>query len=289
MITSFHEIEKFFKEDLSYFRLQGRLGNQLLGLSDAHLVYKLTGRRVVVDVYEISKATHKLELLDLFEDFDWAIPLNSPIKNMFEINKSIKNLADTKLSHELRDFKYFFGFKPSLTYIEESGLFLKGQPSTLKLCRHDKSEYDVAICIRRGDYVSNPHLGLLSSKYYKDALKLLKLDDKVVHVEIFTDDVDGTQDFAKRNFDFNFQINMTSSPLKALAEMSSHSRIVVANSTFSFWGSYFSNAESVFPSPFYLSQPKWHSELISTGDRIIEWTSFPKVRYLLNLLKYKLI
>ncbi len=287
-VTNFRDIEEFFKEDLSYFRLQGRLGNQLLGLSDAHLVHKLTGLRVVIDTYEITKGNEKPEWFQVFQQVDWAIFLNSPIENMSEINATILNLGNTAASSEVIKHKNFFGFKPSLKYIEESGLFSKGDISTLELRRFDKSEYDVAICVRRGDYVDNPHLGLLSPKYYKDALKALGLSPKFLSVEIFTDDVAGTTDFIKDNFDFDFQINPERSPLNALAEMSSHSRIILANSTFSFWGNFFSAAESVFPSPFYLSQPKWHSELISPKDKIVECVRFPRMRYFVNLAKNKL-
>ena len=284
---SFEKVEEIVGENLAYFHIQGRLGNQLLGLSDAHLVHKTTGLKVVIDIQEVSEEYEIPEWISYVCELPWAVVLNSKLEDIAKINAQLTDLAKTSSSNDLINRKYFHGFKPSLQYIQESGLFKKGNFSFPFSTKKNKSNFDAAICIRRGDYISNPHLGVLPARYYKRAMKTLGLNSKDSLLEVFTDDVEGAEKFLSQNFSFRYEINLEPSPIKALAELSAHQNIIAANSTYSYWGSFFSNANSVFPSPFYLSQPKWHTDLISAENKVVRHTVFPRVQYVSNLIRAK--
>jgi hypothetical protein len=95
------------------------------------------------------------------------------------------------------------------------------------------------IHIRRGDYIkySNIHT-LLSDDYYKHGLDILK-PNKVI---VLTDD----KKWIKMNPLYNeFEISDSTSDLDDLSIMTSCKSGIIANSTFSWWGAWLSNSDSI--------------------------------------------
>lgn len=111
----------------------------------------------------------------------------------------------------------------------------------------DNQTEDVAVHVRRGDYVNNPfYVDLHKDGYYKRAMALFP-DKKFT---IFTDDVDWCmkqEEFKNCAVDLSDEIN-------ALEHMASHKYIIIANSSFSWWGAYLSNAEKI------VAPVKWYTD-----------------------------
>jgi hypothetical protein len=137
-----------------------------------------------------------------------------------------------------------------------------------------------ALSIRGDDYRKNPGLGVLSKTYYKKAL--VELDyDKSNPVVVFTDDPIHAERMIKHLKIDKWALDESASPLKAMQNLSTHSRIVMANSTFSYLACYFSNANMIIsPKPFYLADPNWNANLILIQEKQIPSTRFPKIRLL---------
>lgn len=125
----------------------------------------------------------------------------------------------------------------------------------------------IVIHIRRGDLLNSKEtMGLLSRDYYVKAINSLVLEGASNEVIAFTDDTQGSADIAQ-------QLNVKRlfgpediSQFEALAYMSHANRLVMANSTFSWWAGFFAiknNACVTVPDPWF---KKWHQEI---GDAFI--------------------
>jgi hypothetical protein len=108
----------------------------------------------------------------------------------------------------------------------------------------------IAIHVRRGDYVSNPtarrHHGLLPVDYYERAIAQLKLRCDISRLEIFSDD----PLWCERDLKFEFPksvMPMSMDPIQDLWRMSHYEGLIIANSSFSWWAAWLSQAEVVAP------------------------------------------
>lgn len=108
------------------------------------------------------------------------------------------------------------------------------QPWLLDTVRrqYDLSKPTIAISVRRGDYVDNPHYELLPARYYVHSLITHFPDYENYNIICFSDD----QQYCKIHFP-TAQI-CTGSPIEQLALMSLCDHFIVANSTFSWWGAF---------------------------------------------------
>jgi len=95
----------------------------------------------------------------------------------------------------------------------------------------------IAMHVRRGDYID---LGrTLELEYYKKAIESYSSGNII----IFTDDVE----YCETNFDY--PIHETKNPIYDMLTMSTASKFIIANSTFSWWAAYLSGSkEVIYPS-----------------------------------------
>ena len=119
----------------------------------------------------------------------------------------------------------------------------------------DYSDY-IGVHVRRGDYLKlkNYH-NVLELEYYKMAMKHFGEDQKYI---MFSDDIE----WCKKNF--NFISNVLYSKCKEdwqdmLLMSTCEKGQIIANSTFSWWSAWISNAEVVAPK-------KWFANSINTKD-----------------------
>lgn len=91
----------------------------------------------------------------------------------------------------------------------------------------------VAIHVRRGDYVNNPfYVDLSLTDYYEKAMELFPTSTFLV----FSDDIEWCKDrFQGKQFEFFHSDELTD--LNTMAACSGH---IIANSSFSWWGAYLS-------------------------------------------------
>jgi hypothetical protein len=136
-------------------------------------------------------------------------------------------------------------------------------------------EYDpICLHIRAGDYLQpeNLYFGVLGPDYYKKAIQELRISG-IENILIFTDDVS----FVKNEFEemfqtpdsFYFAEQLQLSTLDEFRLISHCRRIIIANSTFSWWGAYLarSQAKVIAPDKWFkvksdprdLIPPRWQT------------------------------
>jgi hypothetical protein len=131
-------------------------------------------------------------------------------------------------------------------------LTLRVTSNTLKNYIDKLDDNTVSMHIRRGDYVTNTstnsYHGLCTLDYYNKAIEYFKHADKIL---VFSDD----KEWVKANFnDKKFIIIENLSTVEELTLMSECPNNIIANSTFSWWGSWLNNTDNkivVAPTRWY--------------------------------------
>jgi hypothetical protein len=103
----------------------------------------------------------------------------------------------------------------------------------------------VAIHVRRGDYVGNPfYVQLWKTDYYKKAMELFPNEKFLV----FSDDIE----WCKAHFMGNqFEFSEGNDEVTDLNLMAGCKAVIIANSSFSWWGGYLSKGKVVAPKEWY--------------------------------------
>jgi hypothetical protein len=133
---------------------------------------------------------------------------------------------------------------------------------------HEKmvSENAIGIHVRRGDYLSlTDSFGILGERYYKDALQLAQVKKPDAIVYVFSDDINYAQSlFAESNFNFVVEPK-DSIAAESMFLMSACTTLIIANSTFSWWGAVLGEKEKDVYAP-----KKWFRNLEDPKDLIPE-------------------
>lgn len=103
----------------------------------------------------------------------------------------------------------------------------------------------VAVHVRRGDYVGNPfYVQLWKTDYYENAMKLFPNEKFLV----FSDDIE----WCKAHFTGSqFEFSEGNDEVTDLNLMAGCKGVITANSSFSWWGGYLSKGKVVCPSAWY--------------------------------------
>ena len=269
-----------------YFRLHGRLGNQLFELSEAHFLHLKLGATVILDISRISQSFSDLpEWVKFAEDWDWCFIFMNTNINFLSETQEFFDMSTYREIEQISGENFFEGFRPSVLAIAESGLFQKGKFPFLIHLEKSLPSNSLAISVRIGDYQNNPHLGVLPSRYYRKSFKIATSHWRPSNIYIFSDDLDAAAGILSNfEYSFNYDLDRGMTPMQSLLLLSKSDRIIVANSTFSFWGAYFSSAKVFFPNPFYIALPKWHKNLLFNGAIEIRHTHFSRLYYYGRLL-----
>ena len=249
LITSNGEREEFLRsENLAYFKLVGGLGNQLFGLSRAHLLHKELGKKIAVDVTYIDHAKKiEPEWLSCNQINGWCEIIASP-KELQPLDR-IWNLANP-LRDAPPDTTYYTGWRLSLEEVHDSGLFA---PNEWPFSLRKANGISLGMHIRGGDYRNAKGIGLLGMKYYRKALESIpsRFTDLIT---IYTDDLEYAASITDLlGSRYKTEYSRTSSPLGVLNEMSSADIFVGSNSTLSWWAAFFSRSKFKYlPVPMYL-------------------------------------
>ena len=127
----------------------------------------------------------------------------------------------------------------------------------------DFSESSACIHMRFGDYKEIQGVGVLPTSYFIDACqKLVDLQPSIVNFVIFTNDTDHAEvirrhlasHFTSKNFEI-FDPSGKVRAIESLIFMSNFHSIVLANSTFSFWGAIAGrpNKQVIYPEPWFIN------------------------------------
>ena len=268
------------KKTFKYF-LQGRLGNQIWGLSDAYRLHKIVNEKIHVFVLQESAIKTSPLFIDFIKAQEWLV-MNCLQKGEIEELRSAIGADDGMRKHVKNGFRNFRGFSPSYRLLLESGLFKEGlfpfSSPSLK-----STEPFVSIGVRREDYWYNPHLGILPKNYYRLALRKLESDLMDLDLRIF-----GALDLSQARKAIPRKLRnkaiyhpRTSDPVNDLEIMSMATYSIIANSTFSYLGAFFSTSKRIFmPEPFYLKIAGWEENLNSPRTENVKILMNKNRRYL---------
>lgn len=280
---------------MSIIRLSGGLGNQLFQVSLAIAISKSTGRPVGLDTtfyrINIHGDSRYLEV-NRFKSEHFYFCDSTPLTTIFarnilpnrlfdkyvqtitrSKNKQLKvkrlpiqiersTIYDTEL-----DFKKDSYLVGSFTSPEYWGAYAEEVLAIVRnlFFQHFSSpkncfERELAIHIRRGDYISNNKArkfhGICGVGYYVATVRqMLKVFPDINSIQIFSDEnkfADELQELLQSESKI-IRINQNSNAPTALAEMSCSKYFIGCNSTFSWWASVLNpNRHSTLPSKWFL-------------------------------------
>jgi Glycosyl transferase family 11 len=283
-------------------RLSGGLGNQLFqyaagrALSIKHGVPILLDKSFYSDSpnrnYKLSSfnvSDSQINKKDLFKIFHKR---NLRITEFFKPVKSI--LAESELVYKEKNFAFnsdftslnapviLDGYWQSEKYFLDYASIIKNDFKIVdqfdvnhsSVASKILNEQSVAIHIRRGDYVSNPHInaihGVCDEDYYVRAYELLVQKVGKVVPYFFSDDNDAAQRIIKRIGNGVLISDIVpGNDISDFSLMRSCQYFIIANSTFSWWAAYLGSNEN----KIVLAPKNWFkSEEYSTDDLIpLNW------------------
>lgn len=247
-------------------KLKGGLGNQLFQYAFGLLLANKRGEELKIDNNNLFSGSDTVRFYDL-DNFNISatIATDSEIKQVkprFPLvskiyNKLFKNyhigyeekLLNTKSS-------YLEGFFQSYKYLEPIREQLLEEISLKKDVHYKLESNSVAVHIRRGDYVNNQAHFICGLEYYNNAFKIIKekIENPVFY--IFSDDIT----WAKENLNKEDNLIFVSSPemkyCDELIVMSRCDHIIIANSSFSFWGAWLNQN----PNKIVITPDKWNND-----------------------------
>lgn len=275
--------------------LSGGLGNQMFQLATGYQIAKINHEKLVVDILSYSfERSRKPIVMNICNQKDIVFRKFNGILIFYWIKRIWKTMIakitgkgfceifhDTKIpfaqviteetplpfTRNQKKNCVLSGYFQSNKYfdMEAASLFFtdyKTDEATSQLAAEMKNTKSVAVHVRRGDYVQ---LGMaLGTEYYRKAVAYLKErigEDAVFYV--FSDDLD----WCKENFTFfhfiPVDVRSGQKDTDELYLMSSCQNNIIANSTYSWWGSFLNtHKEKVVVAP---DQPFNNADIIPDG------------------------
>ena len=255
-------------------RLDGGLGNQMFQYAAGKAVAHRLNTKHYLDIDRIimDKLDHVIYNLNHFnisssvaseELFPYTHLLSIKLKNRFKIyfsasyflylsffRSSVKEdfVGPIDRFFRIKDNTYMEGYFQSHLFFKEineiicNEFQLKTPLSKQGLYWKEKisaSSQSVSVHIRRGDYVTDPNLFVLSKSYYEGAKKIIDEQRKKATYFIFSDDMAWAKSiFPASDSVFFIENTISIKPYEDLYLMSLCNDNIIANSTFSWWAAY---------------------------------------------------
>lgn len=269
------------------FKLKGGTGNQLF-IYFAALISQIHSDRIVtfeVSALNLAK-TKRANAIDSFQ-----LPIQVPTVQYtsvgnFLIRLGIKLMRKTRsrilrnvyLPSEVgfcedflpnsKSFRFIDGYFQTWKYFEavtpyfpEWKFKLKEETLVLKSYLEKMStDNPIIVHVRRGDYLGlSESFGVLHEEYFKNGIDQLSSSEDNDKVWVFSDDPYFVQqNFKSFKIDCFPEIDANLSQEEVLFLMSQGRRIVISNSTFSWWAATFAGKSTsvIAPSPWFRSIPE---------------------------------
>lgn len=224
----------------------GRLGNKMFGISSTIGIAIKNDQKYGFDQWEyIDYFKNKLPVFDntmafvtikeaMFGYTDYILPkqYNINLDGYFQSEKYWKHCENL--------IRYYF--EP------EKWIVVK-----LKALYHSIINTNTcSIHVRRGDYVNSPYHDVCDMGYYTRAIELIKSKATIDNFLVFSDDIS----WCRQNFPKEYLFIEGNEAIEDLFLMSFCKHNIIANSSFSWWGSYLSkNIDKIVIAP-----NKWFGE-----------------------------
>lgn len=163
---------------------------------------------------------------------------------MVEISKLFGRLGNQMFQSAYIYGQMKLGHIPDI-YVQDPAYFDHCKDEVKKMFGSGINKVDmVGIHVRRGDYVNNPfYVDLMETPYYRDAMALFPNEDFIV----FSDDIE----WCKNQGIFKDCEFSNGNEIEDLNLMASCKGIITANSSFSWWAGYLSDAKVIAPKKWY--------------------------------------
>jgi hypothetical protein len=253
----------------------GRLGNQMFQFASTLAAGKRKGYEVKfplencndlrrigpIDLNTGALSDVKCDLLDCF-DISNEYFISSPRlqiyslfnEGKFEYDDRIESIPDgCNLSGYFQTEKYFLDIKEEIRNIFAFKKEIVKEGDRI-LREISEGKELVSIHVRRGDYTLYPdHHPTCNPEYYSLGIQeIRKVSEKDLKAIIFSDDKQWCLDNMKNYIGEDFYITNTEDPYVELYMMTKFDYHVIANSSFSWWGSWLSNSKlTVAPSRWF--------------------------------------
>lgn len=254
----------------------GRLGNQLFQYSTLFAIAKKNGYEIGVPLHHKKENPYmNFYLDDCFEDLNVKPCLNQrcdyeyfePYPNT-KFNPQVLDLPDhTNIHGYFQSEKYFKDYRKDLL---KQLTFKKDISDTAKRYRDCISEDCISVHVRMGDYFRFPNKHpICNYDYYQQAFDMMPKDIPII---LFSDSLEHAiqliKPFNKKMFIFD-----TKNDFVELCLMSMCNYHIIANSSFSWWGSWLSKSKkTVAPSQWFgpdEDMPKNWDDIYCEGWSII--------------------
>jgi len=246
----------------------GRLGNQMfqyatlfavgnklnysIGLPANNLNIKLDG---TLDTSNNKWIPYKLDLFDCFDitckllNDEECTKIDKIYKEPhFQFDPKIFNISDnTNIDGYFQSDKYFSDIR--LEILKEFKFKTEIENDVDNILRNVIDKEIVSIHVRRGDYINNPTLELLSIEYFIESISYF--NDKDYNFLIFSDDIDWCKDIFSG--EENIYFSEKNSQFVDLCLMSRCQHNIISNSTFSWWGAWLNTN----PTKKIIAPSKW--------------------------------
>lgn len=252
-------------------RMQGGLGNQMFQFAAGYAAAKRLGAELALDISSYKFDRQRQFNLDLF-----AIPMKVVFGSVPTVSEygtleyNPKLLSDISefavLSGFFQDERYFVNVRQELTNLFQSRKPLPfGYEGYLNKIVTSNS---VALTVRRGDYlVKQGYHGVLEPHYYRAALHWMTRNTSLgmcaLDLFIFSDDIEWckknimlpsylrSMTFIENDMTTRDHLGREDADIHLMKHCKGH---ILANSTFSWWGSWLSE------SPFVVAPKKWYAD-----------------------------
>jgi hypothetical protein len=233
--------------------LQGGLGNMMFQIAALEDMGRRSGfdtcypdldKRLLLLMDSASHSQYAFNYLNIFHNFKW----HKNYDKAFVAEKYF-SIPHRYVLIEPVDKSLYMGYFQSERYFEREATLKLFEPSDC--IEKTLSEYDFtdscSIHVRRGDYVGRyaGTYAILGSEYYQPAIGMINAK----RYYVFSDD----HGWCRENFDYDF-IFVDESPEVELFMMSRCTHNIIANSSFSWWGSYLNqnpDKKIIAPSQWY--------------------------------------
>lgn len=177
---------------------------------------------------------------------------------MISVRNAIGGLGNLLFKEAYIYAQFRDGFIPDI-YVQDPKYFLKyANEIKIRFGQNIGHVDEVAIHVRRGDYVNNEfYVDLFEEGYYERAIKEFPGEK----FRVFSDDIE----WCKGHELFkNCLFSEGNSEVDDLNLMASHKGIIMANSSFSWWAAFLSSAKVIAPA-------KWHPDGVERTVLLDSW------------------
>lgn len=150
------------------------------------------------------------------------------------------NKSFIHLNGYLQSWENFKGYED---YIREHTVFTnKMNDKSVAISQKMQNENSVSMHVRRGDYILHGYI-LLTNQYYEQAIEYMKKNLDNPHFYIFSNDIKWVKENLKIDVPHTF-VDWNRHDYEDLQLMTYAKHHIIANSTFSWWGSFLSKSKN---------------------------------------------